>query len=84
MAVGETSGHAGQDIRACRRNDDEVGGARQLDMADRGFVREAKQIVADGLPAESRSGKRGNKLSGGGSHDNSNGRAPVFEPANQL
>jgi len=82
--VGKAGGHPRQDIGACRRNNDEVGGARQLDVADRRLVCQAKQIVADGLPTESRSGKRGNELPGGGSHHDLNCRAAVFEATNQL
>ena len=46
--------HPGENIRARRRDHDQVGGARQLDMADRRFVSEAEQVVADRLPAQRR------------------------------
>ena len=71
-------------IRARRRDHDEVGGARQLDMADRGFVRQAEQFVADGLPAEGRRRKRGNELLRRRGHDDAHRRAAVPEPPDQL
>ena len=37
--------HLGQKIRRRRRDDDEIGLARELDMADRGLVGERKRSV---------------------------------------
>ena len=82
--VGEPGRHSGENVRARRRDHDQVGGARQLDMADRGFVREAEQFVADRLPAKGRRRKRGNELLSRRGHDDAHRRAAVSQPPDQL
>src|SRR5579872_53422 len=47
-----------------------LAGARQFDMADRRFVGQAEQVVADRLAAEGRRRQRGNELARGCGHYN--------------
>ena len=42
--VGQPVGHARQDIGGCRGDDDQIGRAGKLDMADLGLAREIEQI----------------------------------------
>ena len=48
--VGEAVRHAGEQIGGRRRDDHEIGRARQLDMADQRFVGEAEQSSRTGCP----------------------------------
>ena len=62
--VGEALRHPGQQIGGRRRDDDEIGVARQFDMAHLGFVGQREQVVVDLVAAERGGRQRRDELLG--------------------
>ena len=71
-------------LRARRRDHDEVGGARQLDMADRASSVRLKRSSRTGCPLSVAADRGRYELLGRRGHDDAHRRAAVPEPPDQL
>ena len=60
--VGMAAGHARDEVGGCGRDDDEIGIARQPDVADLAFVVEVEEIGEYPLVRQCRDGKRRHEL----------------------
>ena len=56
--VSQAARHSGEKICGGRRDDDQIGGTGEFDMADQRLVGQAEQVVADRLAAQRRGRKR--------------------------
>ena len=76
--------HARQQIGGRRRDDDEIGLARQLDVAHLGLVGQAEQIVANGLAAQRRGRQRRDEMLGRRRHHDAYVAAALAQPADEF
>ncbi len=82
--VGEAERHAREEVGGRRRDDEEVGLARELDVAHARLFRRGEQVGAHRLAAE-RLGRKGrDELLGGGGHGDAHRRAAFAQAADQV
>ena len=82
--VGEAERHVGDEVGGRRRDDQEVGLARELDVAHARLFRRGEQVGADRLAAE-RLGRKGrDEPLGRGGHGDAHRRAAFAQAANQV
>ena len=82
--VGEAMRHLGEEVGGRRRDDDQVGLARQADMADLGLVLEVEQIGEGLLLGEHGERERGDELGAAFGQDRAHGGAPLLQAAHEL
>lgn len=79
--MGQSAGHAGEQICGGGSHDDKVGGARELDMADHRLFGQAEEVVPDRLASEGRSRQGRNEFAGCRSHRDADSTAQVSKPS---
>ncbi len=82
--IGETIGGARQHIRCRRRDDDEIGLARQSDVPHLAFQRRAEEIGMDGSPGKGGEGQLGDEFFARGRQHDAGRSAGLTHPADEL
>ena len=82
--VGMTAGHLGEQVGGGRRDHDQVGFARQADVADLALVVEVEQLGEHALVAERADRQRRDELLRRPGHDRAHGNAALAQPADQV
>jgi hypothetical protein len=82
--VGEAGGGFGHEVGGGGRDDDEIGLAREADVADIEFLRLIEQIGEDALADECASSERGDEALRRFRHHHAHGDAGFFQAADQL
>ena len=82
--VGVAAGHLGQEVGGGGRHHDQVGLAREADVADLALVVEVEQVGEDALVAQRRHRQRRHELLRRPGHDRAHADAPLAQPPDQL
>ena len=82
--VGEAMRHLGEQVGAGRRHHDQVGLARQADMAHLGFVGQREQLLIDLVAADRGEGERRDELGAAPGQDHAEADAAIAPAPDQL
>ena len=82
--VGVTAGHFGEEVRGCRRNDNEIGVASKPDVPDVEFALRIEQIGKSALSGERADGKRRHKMPCGRREDAAQSRSALLQAPDQI
>ena len=82
--VGMAAGHFRDQIRGRRRDDDQIGVARQADMADIEFALRIEQVGVGAFTGERASRKRRNEMLRGGGENAAHANAAILQAADQI
>ena len=82
--VGMAAGHFGDQIGGRRRHHDEIGVAREADMADVEFALRIEQIGIGALAGERAGGKRRDEMLRGLGEDAAHARAAILQAADEI
>ena len=78
------AGHLGDEVCGGRRHHDQVGLARQADVADLALVVEIEQLGEDALVGERADRKRSDELLRGPGHHGAHGDAALAQATDQI
>ncbi len=84
QVVGDPVRHLGKKVGGRRRDDDEIGLAREPDMADLVLVLDVEEIPMDTLAADRGNGERRHELMRRAAHRRADARAVILQAANEL
>ncbi len=79
-----SAGHLGEQVGRRRRDDQEVGVARQADVADLLLVVEIEQVGEHALRRQRADRKRRHELGRGARHHGAHGGAALAQPADEV
>ena len=82
--VGEALRHLGHEIGGGGRHEDEVGAARQFDMAHLGLIGQREQVVVDALARQAGDRQRRDELLGRGRHHGAHRDPALAQAADEV
>ena len=82
--VGVTAGHLGHQVGGGRRDDDEIGLAREPDVADVEFARRIEQVGEHALADDGAGRQRRDEMLGGLGQNAAHGEAALLQPADEI
>jgi hypothetical protein len=81
--IGMTTGHLGEQVGGGRRDHDQIGFARQADVADLALVVEIEQLGEDAVVAERADRQRRDELLRRPGHHGAHGNIALAQPPDQ-